>query len=62
MAKQCPECHTVAEDAAPYCDACGCQFSKHAAKHVTKASGWKYISAFFVIAVVAILLKFLRAC
>lgn len=62
MAKQCPECATVAEDLAPCCEACGCQFSKHPAKHVTESSRWKYFSVIVVVVVVASLLAFGRSC
>jgi hypothetical protein len=62
MAKQCPECSTTVADAVPYCDACGCQFSKNPATQVTESSRWKYLSVFIVVAVVATVLMFGRSC
>jgi hypothetical protein len=61
MAKQCPECSTRVADEAPYCDACGCQFSKNPAMQVTE-SRWKYLSVFFVVAVIAAFLVLGRSC
>ena len=62
MAKLCPECSTSVADESPYCDACGCQFSKNPAKPVAESSRWKYLSVFIVVAVVVTFLVLGRSC
>ena len=62
MAKLCPECASMSEDSAPYCEACGCQFSKHPANPVTETSRWKYLSVVIFVVVIASYLAFGKGC
>jgi hypothetical protein len=60
VAKQCPECRTVADDASPNCEACGCQFAIGPA--VPSSSGRKFLSLVIVAVLVIALVAYVRYC
>ena len=60
MRKQCRECKSVWEAAAPYCQACGCQFTRVPPKQIDPP--WKYrLSAIAVGLAVAVLQHLLQS-
>jgi hypothetical protein len=58
MVKQCRHCRTVTNDEAPYCDACGCDFSNVPAAHVREGSPWIYLVVSLAIVFFLLLLWF----
>ncbi|MBZ5609935.1 MAG: hypothetical protein LAP38_16870 [Acidobacteriia bacterium] len=43
MAKQCPDCRSVAEDDIGYCGACGCQLPR-TRQTSSRSSVWQYVA------------------
>jgi hypothetical protein len=60
MPKQCSECGTFMDDAAPRCEACGCQFPKVPG---APPSNWRNVLSYGVVVMLAIALGvYLRYC
>jgi hypothetical protein len=63
LMRQCPDCRSVTETTAPYCEACGCQFSSKTFsrenKLIAPGTGWKYVAAVVTGASVGILYRLL---
>lgn len=61
MAKECPECHTMAADDAAYCNACIYEFSSIPPARLSQTNIRKLAAIIVVVAAVIVLVLFFQA-